>query len=93
MLDDGVGLCNLPQVSPLRPFWPPGLLPDGSRELRARRGGFFSPSLDGGLPLFELFKPSWRSNSATRTFKSSITSSSHFAPPGQLRFLRFPTRR
>jgi hypothetical protein len=29
---------------------------DFSRRLLTR-AGFFSPSLDGGLPLFELFKP------------------------------------
>jgi hypothetical protein len=34
-------------------------LPDASRRLRVRfsRLGLFSPSLDGGLPLFELFNP------------------------------------
>jgi hypothetical protein len=45
------------RVSPLWPFWPPGFLLDGSRELRVR-GGFFSPSLDGGFPLLLLSKPS-----------------------------------
>src|SRR5207244_2058674 len=38
-------------------------LPDRSRKLDTR-AGFFSPSLDGGLPLFELFNPSRRSSSA-----------------------------
>jgi len=36
---------------------------DRSRKLDTR-AGFFSPSLDGGLPLFELFNPSRRSSSA-----------------------------
>jgi hypothetical protein len=40
-------------------------LPDGCRKLPVR-GGFFSPSLDGGLPLLPLFSPTWRSNSAIR---------------------------
>src|SRR5580704_11415121 len=39
------------------------VLPDRSRKLDTR-AGFFSPSLDGGLPLFELFNPSRRSSSA-----------------------------
>src|SRR5271166_5843382 len=39
--------------------------PDGTRRLLTR-GGFFSPSLDGGLPLLLLFNPRRRSNSATR---------------------------
>jgi hypothetical protein len=37
------------RVSPLCPFCPPGFLPDRSRKLDTR-AGFFSPSLDGGLP-------------------------------------------
>jgi hypothetical protein len=45
---------------------------EGSRWLRTR-GGFFSPSLEGGLPLLLLFKPSRRSNSATRAFKAAIS--------------------
>src|SRR6202140_1666067 len=39
------------------------VLPDRSRKLDTR-AGFFSPSLDGGLPLFELFNPIRRSSSA-----------------------------
>jgi hypothetical protein len=39
--------------------------PDDSRRLLTR-GGFFSPSLDGGLPLLLLFNPSRRSSSANR---------------------------
>src|ERR1019366_7302687 len=60
------------RVSPLCPFCPPGFLPERSRRLLTRTG-FFSPSLDGGLPLFELFNPSRRSSSAIRTFKAVIS--------------------
>lgn len=35
-------------------------------------GGFFSPSLDGGLPLFELFNSSRSSSSAIRAFKAAF---------------------
>jgi hypothetical protein len=54
----GAATCS--RVSPLCPFWPPEGLSDGPRRLlvRAARGGFLSPSLDGGLPLLELFNPS-----------------------------------
>jgi hypothetical protein len=41
-------------------------LPDDWRRLLTRADGFFSPSLDGGLPLLLLFSPIWGSNSATR---------------------------
>src|ERR1019366_612441 len=47
-------------------------LSDGSRKLLTR-GGFFNPSLDGGLPLFELFNPSRRSSSAICAFKAAIS--------------------
>src|SRR4051794_408946 len=52
-------------VSPRWPCCPPGLLPDGCLRLLVR-GGFFSPSLDGGLPLLLLSSPRRRSNSAMR---------------------------
>jgi hypothetical protein len=57
-------------------FCPPGGLPDGSRRLRVRgsRCGLCSPSLDGGLPLLELFSPSRRSNSATRASNTAMVS-------------------
>jgi hypothetical protein len=42
-----------------------GRAPDDLRRLLTR-GGFFSPSLDGGLPLLLLFNPSRRSSSANR---------------------------
>jgi hypothetical protein len=48
------------RVSPGWPVCPPVFLPDGSRRLLTR-GGFFSPSLDGGLPLLLLFSPRRRS--------------------------------
>src|SRR5271157_3401165 len=60
MIASGVSLRS--NVSPGWPFCPPVFLPDGSRKLLTR-GGFFSPSLDGGLPLLLLFNPSRRSNS------------------------------
>jgi hypothetical protein len=42
-------------VPPACPACPPLVLPDLPRVLPATRGGFFTPSLDGGLPLLELF--------------------------------------
>jgi hypothetical protein len=48
-------------------------LPDRSRKLDTRTG-FLSPSLDGGLPLFELFNPSRRSRLEIRAFRP------HFQP-------------
>src|SRR5271157_703187 len=59
-------------VSPGWPFWPPVFLPDGSRRLLTRRG-FFSPSLDGGLPLLLLFRPRRRSSSATRAKSTCLS--------------------
>ena len=47
-------------------------MPDPSRRLFTRTG-FFSPSLDGGLPLFELFNPSRRSSSAIRAFSAAFS--------------------
>jgi hypothetical protein len=69
----GAATCS--RVSPLCPFWPPDGLFDGPRRLWVRpgRGGFLSPSLDGGLPLFELFSPSRRSSSAIRAFRAAIS--------------------
>src|SRR5271157_1747624 len=58
-------------------FWPPVFLPDDSRRLLTR-GGFFNPSLDGGLPLLLLFNPRRRSNSATRA-KSTCLSATRSA--------------
>jgi hypothetical protein len=70
------GSATCRSVSPLCPFCPPGGLPDGARRLRVRgsRLGLCSPSLDGGLPLLELFSPSRRSNSATRASSTAMVS-------------------
>jgi hypothetical protein len=46
-------------------------LPERSRKLLTRVG-FFSPSLDGGLPLFELFNLSRRSSSAIHAFRAAF---------------------
>ena len=43
----------------------PCFLADLPRKLPAMRGGVFKPSLEGGLPLLELFLPSCRRKSAT----------------------------
>ena len=69
----GSEICR--SVSPAWPFCPPGFLLDFSRRLRTR-AGLFSPSLDGGLPLFELFKPSRRSSSAILAFKAAFSATS-----------------
>src|SRR3954466_8442345 len=69
------GSATWRKVSPLWPVCPPGGLPDRSRRLRVRgsRLGFCSPSLDGGLPLLELFSPSRRSSSATRACNAAFS--------------------
>ena len=72
MIDDPVRLGNLPQGLACMTFCPPDGLSDGSRKL-VTRGGFLSPSLDGGLPLLELFNPSRRSSSALRAFRAAIS--------------------
>ena len=54
MIASGVSVRR--SVSPGWPFCPPGFLPERSRRLLTR-AGFFSPSLDGGLPLLLLFRP------------------------------------
>jgi hypothetical protein len=69
VIDDAFGFGNLPQGLAFVAFLAPDRLPDGSRELRVR---FFSPSVDGGLPLL-LSRPSRRSNSAIRAFKAAIS--------------------
>jgi hypothetical protein len=50
-------------------------LPERSRKLDTR-AGFFSPSLDGGLPLFELFNPSRRSSSAIWALSAATSATS-----------------
>jgi hypothetical protein len=69
MITSGSADCR--RVSPSWPFCPPGFLPEDSRRLDTR-AGFFNPSLDGGLPLLELFRPSRRSSSATRATSVAI---------------------
>jgi hypothetical protein len=56
MVDDGIGLLSPNQRRGGWPFWPPLCLPVDRRKLLTR-GGFFRPSLAGGLPLLELFSP------------------------------------
>src|SRR6516165_5767056 len=71
------GFATGRRVSPRCPFCPPDFLPDGSRKLltRGARGGFFSPSLEGGLPLLVLFNPSRRSSSPIRSFSPALSAS------------------
>src|SRR5215472_7646650 len=71
------GFATGRRVSPRCPFCPPDFLPDGSRKLltRGARGGFFSPSLEGGLPLLVLFNPSRRSSSPIRSFCPALSAS------------------
>src|SRR5271170_6056816 len=66
------GLATCRRVSPAWPSWPPLALPDLPRRLRAARGFFFSPSLEGGLELFVLSNPNRRSSSATNASSSAI---------------------
>jgi hypothetical protein len=67
MMLSGSATCR--RVSP---FWPPGRLPDGSRELRVR-GGFFQPVAGRRLAAIAAVKAGWRSNSAIRIFKAAIS--------------------
>jgi hypothetical protein len=60
MIDDFIRISDLSQGLALVTLLPTS---DRSRKLDTR-AGFLSPSLDGGLPLFELFNPSRRSSSA-----------------------------
>ena len=52
---DHIGRGHLLGRAQAWPACPPLVLPDLPRKLPAIRGGFFKPSLDGGLLLFELF--------------------------------------
>ena len=72
MIDDVIGISDLPQGLAFVTFLPARLLGRTFPQARHPRG-FFSPSLDGGLPLFELFNPSWRSSSAIRAFRDSFS--------------------
>ena len=60
MIDDLIGISDLPQRLAFVTLLLSGP-PERSRRL-VTRAGFFSPSLDEGLPLFELFNPSRRSS-------------------------------
>src|SRR5271157_4772635 len=68
------GLSTGRRVSPLWPTCPPLVFPDRPRRLLNTRGGFFRPSLDGGLLLLELFFTSRRCNSAF-SWRSAVFSS------------------
>src|SRR5208283_3022052 len=67
------GFATGSNVSPACPACPPLLLPELPRLLPAMRGGFFMPSLDGGLLLLELFLPSCRRRSATSWRKAAFS--------------------
>ena len=72
MIDNVVRIRDLSQGLALVTLLPAPLLAGPSRGLFTRTG-FFSPSLDGGLPLFELFNPSRRSSSAIRAFSDAFS--------------------
>ena len=55
MIDHAVGIGDLPQRLAFVTLLPARFLAGRSRRL-VTRAGFFSPSLDGGLPLFELLR-------------------------------------
>jgi hypothetical protein len=65
MVDPGVGRFRPAERLAGMTRLAAGLLPEASRRLPTRTS-FFSPSLDGGLPLLALFSPSRRSSSAMR---------------------------
>ena len=64
------GVSASRSVAPLWPGCPPGRLPDRPRWLRVRfrfrAGRLAGPSLDGGLPLLLLSRPTRRSSSSRR---------------------------
>jgi hypothetical protein len=72
MIDHLVGLGHLEQGASFVTLLPTNGPIRGSRVLLTR-DGFLSPSLDGGLPLFELFRPSRRSSSAIRAFRAATS--------------------
>src|SRR3978361_918967 len=67
------GLSTGRRGSPLCPPCPPLVFPDRPRRLLNTRGGFFRPSLDGGLLLLELFLSSRRCSSATCCFSAAFS--------------------
>ena len=73
VIDGVVGIVDCARVFPGCPFCPPAGFFDRSRKLRVRGGFLLSPSLDGGLLLFELFSPRRRSNSTTRATSAAFS--------------------
>ena len=71
MIDDLIGISDLPQrlafVTLLPARFLAGTFPQARHPCR------LSPSLDGGLPLFELFNPSRRSSSAIRALRDAFS--------------------
>src|SRR6202453_1141199 len=67
------GLSTGRRGSRLWPPCPPLVFPDRPRRLLSTRGGFFRPSLDGGLLLLELFLSSRRRSSATCCFSAAFS--------------------
>ena len=57
---DPIGGFDLFERSPLCPFCPPLRFPERPRRLPGTRGFFFSPSLEGGFELLELFNSNCR---------------------------------
>ena len=72
MVDGGIGLFNPAQRLARMAVLPAGLLAGRFRRLLIR-SGFFSPSLEGGLPLLLLFSPRRRSNSASRPISAAFS--------------------
>ena len=79
MIDDGIGMVGLEQGMALVALLPSGFFPRILRRLDTR-GGFFSPSLEGGLPLLEdglplldEFSPKRRSSPASRAFNRAFS--------------------
>ena len=72
MVNHRIGRLHLPRRLALVASLAAGLLARFLRYDLPVRAGLFKPSLDGGLPLFELCRPSWRSSSATRAVSAAI---------------------
>jgi len=101
MIDNLVGISDLSQRLAFVTLLPARRFPERSRKL-CTRAGFFSPSLDGGLPLFELFNPSRRSSSAICALRAAISaacaaisaiSSSRDGSAGESAFIKSLNRR
>jgi hypothetical protein len=74
MVDDNVRILDPTQGLSRMTFLPPWLVAGWFPQALDTGRAFFSPSLDGGLPLFPLFSPSRRFNSATRAFDAASAS-------------------